>query len=179
MIHIDEFVLNEYADEALPTAEAEAVAWHLAVCPACQARLAALQTLFATLENVAEVPITADLSQKILAEIEPQSWWWARWVIAAQVITAVLLAMLLWPATETWFTPSASLADEVTAWWAQLSLYWDEVWVGATAVWEQGQTATPSLNLPTEQWLWLMGLALLVWLVGNGLLLKPQRSQTT
>ncbi len=179
MIHLDEFVLNEYADGVLMASEIQAVERHLADCPDCQTRLAELQNLFAALEMVEEVPLTADLSQKVLMEIQPRSSRWSRWVIGAQAVMAVILSISLWPTAEAWLATAPDLGEQTANWWSQTALSWANIVAWATAaVWQQAETTTYSLNLPAEQWLWLIGLALLLWLVGNGLLLQPQRRQT-
>ena len=179
MIHLDEFVLNEYADGVLTEAETQAVERHIADCPDCQTRLAELQNLFAALEMVEEVSLTADLSQKVLADIQPRSSRWSRWVIGAQAVMALILSISLWPTVEAWLVTAPVLAEQTANWWGQIAQSWADIMAWGTTIWQPSETTTYSLNLPAEQWLWLIGLALLLWLVGNILLLQPQRRQTT
>ena len=179
MIHLDEFVLNEYADGVLAAVEVQAVENHLESCPECRARLTELQGLFAVLDAVSDIPLMSDLSPSVLAEIEPIAVWWHRWVIVLQMVTAVIFSILLWPAVETWLATSGTFTQEITNWWIQIALSWEELVAWGTAVFQQVDTINPSFNLPTEQWFWLIGSALLIWLLGNGLLLNPKQRQTT
>ncbi len=174
-MHIDEFVLNEYLDGMLEAAEETAVRHHLASCPDCRARLTELQNLFSTLEEVAEMPLQIDLSQRIMAEIEPTSAipLWSKWVMGVQLVTAVILTFSFWPMLQTYFTQATLFAEN--RWrlpdWPQLILTRLTEW--QTAVSQQLQPTTPLFNIPTEQWLWLIGFAFIAWLISSRWLLKP------
>jgi len=178
-MHIDEFVLNEYLDEALSDSERESVAQHLTICPDCQARLAELQLVFTALADVADVALTTDLAPRVLANIPTQAQprVWLRVLLGLQAITAVIFLTVLWPSIQTYVMMMSQWAQErVTAvtwppeWW-QRSVVW------ATAMLEQFSNEQTTINLAAEQWLWLIGLALITWLVGNTVLLKPKRRQ--
>ena len=95
-----------------------------------------------------------------------------------QGVTTAILLILLWPMAEAWLTATDSLLEAAIAQLEQLHGLWERIPAWDTAVWEQ-LPATSPLEIPTEQWLWLIGLASLAWLVGNGLLLNPKGRQPT
>jgi anti-sigma factor RsiW len=179
-MHIDEFVLNEYLDETLSDNERDVVAQHLAVCPDCQARLAELQRVFTALANVAEVELTTDLAPRVLADmpLQEQPRRWLRLMVGMQAVTAVIFLTILWPSIQTvlmtireWGQEQVTAVSWPPEWWQRLG-----VW--GTAMMEQFSNEQSTINLPAEQWLWLIGLALITWLVGNTVLLNPRRRQS-
>ncbi len=69
MTHLTDSQLNEYLDRALGRSERQAVEAHMAGCGECRARLAELQRLFASLENLPERKLQSDLSAGILERL--------------------------------------------------------------------------------------------------------------
>lgn len=59
----------EYTDGLLDSARAEEVRAHLAKCPACQKRQAAMDSLVQTLHTMDDIPVPAGLSEKVLANL--------------------------------------------------------------------------------------------------------------
>ena len=69
MKHLTDEQLNEYLDGQLSPAGMTEATRHLATCDACQAHLAALQTLFTTLSALPDLPLASDLSGAVLANL--------------------------------------------------------------------------------------------------------------
>lgn len=172
--HLDELTIYEYLDGELDAAASQSVSSHLAICPDCQAQLARLQGLFATLDSLPELPLTVDLTPRVLAALRPQAkpflpgWW--RWVLIGEGVAAALLALLLWPVLTNllgdWsFTlPTTQITNQLLSLWAELQQALTFTW----------PTGTPLIiAVPLIVWVGILGLGVLVGLVGNSLLLRP------
>lgn len=180
MNHISDSVLNQYLDRELETAVREQVAAHLAGCVACQARLAETERLFAAIEGVPEVPLTVDLSPAVVdllgAELKPHPLpAWMRPVVLVQLVAALALVFWLWPVvgsaletvgdvlpgTAEQLLPSFSLSEMVEP----LNRSVDELA-------DFGRTFDTGSSLPMVEGFLIIGLALVLWLAGSGLLLR-------
>ncbi|MCP4362459.1 MAG: hypothetical protein GY796_31010 [Chloroflexi bacterium] len=166
--------LNEYLDGVLDAAARQDVETQLAESPEAQVRLAELQTLFVAFGDMAEVPLTRDLSGSVLAAlhepVKPETVRWLRYLPWLQLTAVILLILLFWATIQGWLLngrtfltatlPTAQLPDLMIG---------ETVRMWSTAVWQSAQTAAPQFNLAINQWL-LLTLALVVWLAGNRLL---------
>lgn len=171
--HLDELTLYEYLDGGLDAAASQSITTHLATCSVCQTQMARLQKLFITLDSLPEVPLTVDLTPRVMAAIRPTvkpslPMWW-RWVVAGEGVAAALLALLLWPVIAALLEPlpfSLSL-NELTA---PLLVLWAEWQQNFTLEWP---VLPPlALTVPPMVWLGMLGLGLLMGVLGNGLLLR-------
>ena len=181
MTHIDEFTLNEYVDNALSDKQRADVETHLQQCADCQAELAALEQLFLTLENSVDVPLTVDVAAAVAAQIEQEKAVGSeRWsvnsglLLVLESVAAGILLFLLWPTVQEWLMLARSWQDQFAADFAALKLV---SWVEITAVFATPLQAishqlqsTSFSELATLQWGMLLGIALIIWLVGNRLL---------
>jgi len=175
-MHLNEETLNEYLDGALETVERAAAEAHLAACPQCAARLAELQTLFATLEALPAEPLTRDLSAAVEAALTAST---AaplslpmRAVLLLQAFIAVIVLALSAPVLLANLPPfnPAQLGPTFTLNWASLL-------EPLAQLWAQSQTFVRSATSPlTEISLWMWGATLgslaVLWLVGNGAVLR-------
>ncbi|MCB8921185.1 MAG: zf-HC2 domain-containing protein [Ardenticatenaceae bacterium] len=179
MKHVSGEILNEYLDGTLDEGARKAVEGHLSECAVCRKELASLQTLFASLQTIEELPLAVDLTDTVLAALLPQQEVrrWTLWVGALQIAAVLVMAGFLWPTMQTWL-------ESVQPWLAQLWavpapgqwLLWERLLAWATAVTQQYRPLTlPTFNLPAAQWGLLLGLALLLWLTANRLLLPSSR----
>ncbi|MBT3713509.1 MAG: zf-HC2 domain-containing protein, partial [Anaerolineae bacterium] len=66
MNHLNEIELNEYLDQMLDKATQKKVEAHLADCEKCRAQVNDLKTLFSTLDELPEIPLTRNLTPNIL-----------------------------------------------------------------------------------------------------------------
>jgi anti-sigma factor RsiW len=167
MNHLTEAQLNEYLDGELERRERSAVEAHLAACPACRAALEELLALAAAVESLPDAPLTHDLAPLVLAKLPPPrlalGW---KLVLAAQagaalglslLIVANLLPGLRLPALEA-ILPLSLPAIEVPAFDLPTSIL------------------PPFHSLPLEaspfNVIFLAASALLLWGVGNAVLLR-------
>lgn len=158
--HLPNEQLHGYLDGALTPAERAACRTHLAGCPSCQARLARLQQLFDTLSTLSERPLTRDLLPGVLAAIAPQvAAPRLRLLLALQGVA--ILLVLVWAS-------QLGLAAELLLFGDSLRAGWASQTAELAAGWAMLVQGLPPLlaSLP-----YAAG-GVLLWLVGNGLLLR-------
>ncbi|MEZ4593809.1 MAG: zf-HC2 domain-containing protein [Chloroflexota bacterium] len=177
MKKFNEDLLQEYLDGTLDEETRQNVEAHLASSPEARAQLAELEALFSSLAALSELPLGTDLSVGVVAEIGRETavtkplprWLWG--LLLGQVLVAALLLGSVWSSLLDGLGTSRAIA---TDWWATVQvsvLNWiSEFWVGVTAVLQQPNLPTVTIDLPAAQWALLFGLALVVWLAGNRLL---------
>jgi hypothetical protein len=82
--HLSDNLLNEYLDSFLSAEARWSVENHLMGCDVCTARFEMLNLLFAELDHLPDLRLERDLSQAVLrtvhpVEILPRRWQWALW----------------------------------------------------------------------------------------------------
>jgi anti-sigma factor RsiW len=182
MTHFDEFILNAYLDGELAAEEVAAVAEHLATCASCRAQVTTLGQLFARLERTPDVPIEADLTGRVLAQLAAERWAptvprWAPFALAAQaVVTLVILVGAGIALQPVWRTANERLAEVLPTGWPTLSA--GELLTPLSDLAGRGgeliEAMRPSDILSIGQIAVLAGVALTAWLVGNAVLLRNQ-----
>ena len=180
MAHISDELLNEYLDQQLDTTTHERLTAHLAACDDCQVRLLEAQQLFATLDALPEAPLMVDLSRQVVArlsaEFKPRPLpGWTLPIIVLQMIAALALFIWLWPVMDSALqtvgreVPQAigRLLPEIS-----LSQLLDPLASSFDRLSELGERLSPDLSLPIYQGILIIGLALILWLAGSGLVLR-------
>lgn len=181
MTHITNIQLNEYLDGQLDGDQQQVVEAHLAVCGTCRAELADLQALFAELAALPEVAFDGNVAEEVVSELNQQEAFgsWPVWLLAIQAAVGMGLMALLWPSIQ-WLLRFVSETTEtaVITLQPQPRLLWQDMIADAAATVEQLQMGW-QLDIPFEQWAWVVLLALVIWIVGNRLLLVdlPQNNQ--
>jgi len=173
MTHLDEFTLNEYLDGMLDAAARAETETRLAACGECRAAQAELQQLFTALAEVKELPLTADLSARVLAEIKPEvaAATWLRPLLLGQLLAAAAMLVWLWPLIGGWLRLAGTAVQTALSHLQPIQFSWGTWLAGwGTAVLSQLQNARPALDLAANQWSLLLLLALALWLAGNRLL---------
>jgi anti-sigma factor RsiW len=193
VLHPDDGRLNEYLDGALDAAEQAGVAAHLAGCPACHARRDRLAALAAVLADLPDEPLARDLAPAVVAAVrrqrpEPLAAAHAlRILLAAQGLAAVLIVLLAWPTLAASLPgPEVSLlagqaGETLSAWRAAAVAEASATASGAGESLAAGQAALDQLAMlmatraagPLPVWTICLAAVALLWLVGNGLLLRP------
>ena len=182
--HPADWVLHAYLDGELTPAERSELELHLAECPACAAQVANLQALFAAVDGLPEMALELDLAPAVLARIERPAVGMmpaVRWAALAQLMLAgaaapVALAFA-WPSLAALIGRATSVYGRLTAGLGAWALALGREWAawGESAAGLPAQLAGwggPTLALPTAGLGLLLAAALLVWLVGNRLLLR-------
>ncbi len=180
MTHISDNLLNEYLDQQLDTAVHERLTAHLTTCNDCQLRLSEAEQLFATLDALPEIPLMGDLSRQVVArltaEFKPRPL--PRWifpVIVLQMIGALALSIWLWPvigsALETVGREIPQVAGQLLP-ELSLSQLLNPLINSFDRLSDLGETLSPDFSLPIYQGFLIIGLALIFWLAGSGLVLR-------
>lgn len=176
MKHLSEEQLNEYLDQE--SKEREQIELHLSACEECTKRLAALQRLFTELDSLPQLALSRDLVEPIMRRVSGFSVL-PKWLTLTITLQAALAVITTWVA--------APFILEFTAESLQLSqlpsitemIFQLQTQLGA---WQETISTfqMPVLPvIPTPQFSSLVILctlagASMLWLVGNGLLLRNQ-----
>jgi len=100
--HLDDEVLNEYLDGALPAGQEKGVEAHLAICPDCSARLVEMQQLFVALADLPDKPAPHDLVPEVLDRLdivyrsEPSHPFSRRWGALFCAEALIGIACMMW-----------------------------------------------------------------------------------
>jgi predicted anti-sigma-YlaC factor YlaD len=201
MSHLTEEQLNLYLDDELLTVERAAVEAHLAGCDPCRAKLASLQTLFTALDALQPEALAADLTPVVLRGVAAERRRTVRrrrisWLVPAlQGAAVVLLLVFGWSALATRYAELAQRipAKALYAAWTNALARGGTLWAATIAQWQMwwAEAVADVLGLPaslgqaTSHWPQLPGMgftppqaiaislaAILMWLVGNSLLLR-------
>jgi hypothetical protein len=195
--HLDHNLLNEYLDGELPPQKQTVVQSHLASCAGCAAELAALQTLFATLEQLPDLEPEHELAPAIMQAISlpPQRAALPKMPLALRLVFALqaLLALFLLGFAYRVYAaaiPSNSFLQTSLEYWSaatdaillRFSTLWSnwlieiaqtgQALVSQTlAAWELLAAPPVLLQLPALQLAGLVFLSFMLWLAANSLLL--------
>ena len=180
-MHLTDEQLNEYVDhESVERVQIEA---HLSACDECAARLTALQSLFAEIESLPELELTRPIAARFAPtpSLTPKL---PRWLtLTATLQAAVALVVLILAAPFVTNLLPAVQMPSLTNVFLQLQSQW-AAWLDPLSTLRLGSGQAfqmPTLpQLPALEvsslviTLTLAGVSML-WLVGNGLLLRNQR----
>ncbi|NOR90530.1 MAG: hypothetical protein GQ524_09780 [Anaerolineales bacterium] len=181
MNHHDEWSLQEYLDGVLADEDRERLELHLAQCDECTAKYASLEYLYSEMERLADEPLAHDISVRVIRSLalkedrKPHLYL----VLLAQLAVAIIVFAAIWPRISLELVNRYSLAQlleplrklaELPAQgilFAREFLNWIHIqWIA-------------TLSMPAIDWP-ITGLPLalaiggmtLLWLLGNGLLLR-------
>ena len=169
-MHLTEEELNEYLDNEL--LDRNRVELHLSACDECAARLAALQALFAEIESLPEMELAQSIATRFAPSLPAQL---PRWLTLTAILQAALaliaiiiaapMVMNLLPAIQT-----PSLTDV----FVQVQSQW-MAWLDTLSIFQLPSIPEISVFEFSSLILTLIlaGVSIL-WLVGNGLLLRNQ-----
>ncbi len=170
-MHLTDDQLNEYLDEA--TTERTHIEAHLSSCDECAARLSTLQNLFAELDSLPELELTRNLAAPFTLRpslpaqlpkfLTLTAILQAAFAIVAAVIAAPFMASLL-PILE---TPS----------FATIFINLQSQWVALLGQLSTFHFQPVTFNLPALEMsslLFTLAGVSVIWILGNGLLLRNQ-----
>jgi anti-sigma factor RsiW len=176
MNHLTDEILNEYLDDALsPAARAEAES-HLRTCAECGRQLDELTALFSALSALPDLELARDLSADVVQTLTPQPLQLPRflkWTAALQAAAALVALVASLPLLQTLVVfeiPAVSLPTM-----PDLLARLDQMVLGIQEFSAQFQFQAPRLTLEFSSLFITMAVfsVTLLWLVGNGLLLRP------
>jgi anti-sigma factor RsiW len=180
-MHLTDDQLNEYLDNE--SAERAQIEIHLSSCDECAARLTALQTLFAEIESLPKLELSHSIAARFTPtpSLPPQLPRWLTLTATLQAALALIAAIIAAPFI-TKLLPSLQIPS-LTDGLLQLQTQWP-MWLNQLSTlrlnsWPAFQLPTlpqlPTLEIPSMLIaLTLVGVSML-WLVGNGLLLRNQQ----
>ena len=174
MNHLAEETLNEYLDDALPPkARADAEA-HLHECADCATRLAELTQLFDALASLPDLGLARDLSASITQRLTPRPSLPRpfQWVVALQFAAALTTLIAALPLLQTMINfnvPTFTLPSL-----PDLLMLFDQTAAGIQHFFTRVRLPEPSLTINLSSLFITVTVfsVTLLWLVGNGLLLR-------
>ena len=175
-MHLTDEQLNEYLDHEVN--DPAPIELHLSTCVECSARLAALQDLFAEIESLPEVELSRDVSAgfvpgpdlytKLSRSLTLAMTLQAALAVVAMIVAAPLVMQFLSPYLTS--IPAPSFAEL----FLQLQSQWT-MWLDRLSTFQF--PVIPEIPVVELSSLFMMltvvGVSLL-WLIGNGLLLRNQ-----
>jgi len=174
MNHLTDEILNEYLDNEL--ADRAPVEKHLATCADCAARLAALQALFAELDSLPEETLSHDIAAHFvpsphLPATLPRS---LRLAVTLQAALAVIAIIIAAPFVTEYVSPYLISLQMPS--FTEILFQAESQWVAWLDALSQFQMPTlpefPFVELSSLYIAIALGGASILWLVGNGLLLR-------
>jgi anti-sigma factor RsiW len=173
MNHLSDEILNEYLDDALsPDARAE-VESHLRGCADCELRLDQLADLFFVLSALPEADLTRDLSADVVRTLTPQPLpRLLKWTALLQMAAALTALVASLPLLQTMFAmdiPAITLPTLL-----DLTLRFEQAVVEMQTLFMPYQWQMPRLSFEVSSLSITVAVfsVTLLWLVGNGLLLR-------
>lgn len=176
MKHLSEEQLNEYLD--YESKEQEQIELHLSACDECTMRLVTLQRLFSELDSLPDLALSRDLAEPVIRRVSGSSVLpkWLTLTIALQAALAVITTLIAAPfiiefTTET-MPPlqSPSITEMIFQLQTQLG-----TWQEAISTFQvPALPAIPTPQFSSLVMLFTLAGVSLLWLIGNGLLLRNQ-----
>jgi hypothetical protein len=174
--------LQAYLDHELGIEDEKLVAGHLAECSDCEREAARLRSLFEEIEALPVVDLGRDLSPAVLKSIRPRrvSSMNMRIIPLFQAASTLVLLGLLWPVIQ---NSLLRIQERMSAWSIQDWIHQEVDLIQAGLAdfvyqvrgWMEGSLIGFEFNLPgwpiTAWWLVLAG-GFVLWLLGNGFLLR-------
>jgi len=171
-MHLTDDQLNEYLDNEI--ADRAHIESHLSSCGECAARLTALQSLFADLDSLPEVELTHSLAARITlhAESPLQLPRWLTLTATLQATIALIALVAAAPFVTNLLPPleSPSFTEVIL----RMQSQWLTLFTTITNYQLPNLPTLPPLQIPTLTLSLTLAFASLLWLVGNGLLLRRQ-----
>lgn len=181
-MHLTDEQLNEYLDN--DTANHAAIEAHLGSCDECAARLSALQALFIELDSLPEASLSRNLAARFKPRpsLTPQLPRWLTLTASLQAVAALVALIVAIPFFSI-MLPQVEMPS-FTTWSFEIQSLWSS-WLDTLSTlalspvkWFNLPTFRPS-NIPTLEMSTLfiaLAIVSIVWILGNGLLLRNNRS---
>ncbi|MBL8100096.1 MAG: zf-HC2 domain-containing protein [Anaerolineales bacterium] len=171
-MHLTDEQLNEYLDNE--TNEREQIELHLHSCNECNARFSDLQNLFLELDSLPDLQLTRDLSTRFATkgQLTLQLPHWLTLTVFAQAALALIALIISIPFITT-YIPQIDVAS-LTSPLFEIQSLWN-TWLDSLSTLQL--PTIPELPIPVlEMSSLLLALAgiFVIWIFGNGLLLRNQ-----
>ena len=170
--HISDVQLNEYLDEA--TNERTQIESHLSSCDECAARLSTLQNLFVEIESLPELALTKSLAAPFMRTSSlpvPQLPTFLTLTVTLQAAIALVILIVAAPFVIQ-LMPAIKMPS-LRSMFIQLQTQWT-TWLDMLSQFQMPTLPTISLELSSLYLISAVVGVSMLWLVGNGLLLRNQ-----
>lgn len=171
-MHLTDDQLNEYLDKE--SSERAQIEMHLDSCDDCAARLSRLQDLFAELESLPELALTKSLATPftLRPSLTTQLPHWLSLTVILQAAIA-LVALIVAAPFVIQLLPVVELPSVSDA-FIQLQSQWT-TWLDMISQFPMRTIPTLPFKLSSMYLMSALAVVSVLWLVGNGLLLRNQR----
>jgi len=173
MNHLSDEILNEYLDDALPPDARAEVESHLRDCADCELRLDELADVFFELSALPEADLMRDLSADVARTLTPQPLpRLLKWTALLQVAAALTALIASLPLLQTMFAMDVPTITLPTLF--DLTLRFEQTLAEMQTMFVQFQWQIPRLSFEVSSLYITVAVfsVTLLWLVGNGLLLR-------
>ncbi len=177
--HLDDSLLHAYLDSALAPGERVGLEAHLNSCPACTEDLARARRLFLAIGGMSEESLGRDLTPAVLQALSPLPRWVPSLAIGELLgALGIGAALILGLGTSGILVGLSASSGQITALLEaasrQLTSGWAEALEQSQSFWSLSETRLPDLA-PAGIWAAIAIAALILWFVGNGLVLGKVR----
>lgn len=174
--HISDVQLNEYLDHEAD--DRTQIELHLSTCKDCSARLAALQDLFAEIESLPELELSRDLAARFVPDPNPSAKLPRSLTLTVTLQAVLAMVAIVVAAPFVMQSLSPYVAGIPAPSFAELFLQLPNQWAGWLDMLSTFQfPAIPEIPVIELSSLFMMLMVIgvsLLWLIGNGLLLRNQ-----
>lgn len=177
--HPDDSILHAYLDGALGPGERVDLEAHLNSCPACTEDLALVRRLFLAIGGMSEQSLGRDLAPAVLQALSPLPRWVPSLAIGELLgALGIAAALILGLGTSGILVGLSASSGQITAQLEaasrQLSAGWARALEQSQSFWSLSEIRLPDLA-PAGIWAAIAIAALILWFVGNGLVLGKVR----
>ena len=180
-MHLTDDQLNEYLDHE--TNDRALIELHLDSCADCAARLHALQELFSEIESLPDVAISPAFASRFTPRLNQSPQWprALRLAVILQAVLAIVAIIVAAPFVLQFVSPYVSHipAPSLVDVFMQLQRQWN-AWLALLSTFQI--PAIPELPVIQGSSLFMVLTVIgvsLVWLIGNGLLLRNQMNKAS
>jgi len=177
--HLDDSLLHAYLDGALAPDERVGLEEHLNSCPACTEDLARARRLFLAIGGMSEESLGRDLTPAVLQALSRLPRWVPSLAIgellgALGIGAALILGLGTSEIVDGLSASSERIATQLEVASRQLTSGWAEALERSRSFWSLSEIRLPDLG-SAGIWATIAIAALILWFVGNGLVLGQVR----
>jgi anti-sigma factor RsiW len=183
--HVAEHELQAYLDRELGMERQHEIEGHLRVCGSCRETLVGWESLFDQLESIRDVEMSRSVAPQVVAQVRAQITQQRRlrWLVGAEIVAVGALALalesrgLVSGGLVRLSRTSQAIEPVLSILYASFRLEAAGQWAQVTGTLEPLRSALMNwqpVSLPEAPWMIIMLAAIMLGLIGNGLLLGRQ-----
>ncbi len=176
MNHLSEEQLNEYLDHE--SQDHTQIEMHLSACDECAARLNSLQNLFNELDSLPQLTLSRDLAAPVIRRLSLPNKLptWLTLTVGLQAMLAVIVAIIAAPFVIDFASTSVSVLQmpSFSETFIKIQTQWT-AWMGMFSNFQMpAMPQLPVLEISSIMVMFTLAAVSMLWLIGNGLLLRNQ-----